>query len=45
MKEGVFAGIDLHSNYVMIGIVDENGRRLKHQKLGCDLDQIDSAAP
>ena len=42
MKQGVFAGIDLHSNNVMIGIVDEDGRRLKHQKLGCDLDQIDN---
>jgi transposase len=42
MKQRVFAGIDLHSNNVMIGIVDESGRRLKHQKLGCDLDQIDS---
>jgi hypothetical protein len=31
MKQGVCAGIDLHSNNVMIGIVDERGRRLKHQ--------------
>ncbi len=29
MTEEVFAGIDLHSNNVMIGIVDESGRRLK----------------
>ena len=42
MKKEVFAGIDLHSNNVMIGIVDEKGRRLKHQKLACDLDQITS---
>lgn len=35
------AGIDLHSNNVMIGIVDQSGRRLKHQKLDCDLEQID----
>ena len=42
MKKEVFAGIDLHSNNVMIGIVDEKGRRLKHQKLGCDLEQITS---
>ena len=41
MKQGVCAGIDLHSNNVMIGIVDESGRRLKHQKLGCDLEQIE----
>jgi transposase len=41
MKQGVCAGIDLHSNNVMIGIMDEKGHRLKHQKLGCDLDQIE----
>jgi transposase len=35
------AGIDLHSNNVMIGIVDQDGRRVKHQKLDCDLNQID----
>ena len=42
MKKRVCAGIDLHSNNVMIGIVDESGRRLKHQKIGCDLEQIES---
>lgn len=42
MKEQVCAGIDLHSNNVMLGIVDENGRRLKHQKLPCELERIDS---
>ena len=40
MKERVFAGVDLHSNNLMIGIVDEEGRRLKHQKLPCDLKQV-----
>jgi transposase len=34
------AGLDLHSNNVMIGIVDESGQRLKHQKLDCDLKKI-----
>ncbi len=42
MKQALFAGIDLHSNNVMIGIVDQSGRRLKHQKLGCDLKEITS---
>jgi transposase len=42
MKQALFAGIDLHSNNVIIGIVDESGRRLKHQKLNCDLHQIES---
>jgi transposase len=41
MTEALMAGIDLHSNNVMIGIVDESGRRVKHQKLDCDLKQID----
>lgn len=29
----MMAGIDLHSNNVMIGIIDETGQRLKQQKL------------
>jgi len=41
MTEALMAGIDLHSNNVMIGIVDQSGRRVKHQKLDCDLEQID----
>ena len=40
MTKGLMAGIDLHSNNVMIGIVDEKGRRLTHQKLPCDLPQV-----
>jgi transposase len=40
MKQTLFAGIDLHSNNVMIGIVDQSGRRVKHQQLGCDLEEI-----
>jgi transposase len=34
------AGIDLHSNNVVIGLVDESGRRLKHQKLDGQLKQV-----
>jgi transposase len=41
MTKSVFAGIDLHSNNVMIGLVDESGQRLKHQKLQCDLKEVD----
>ncbi|HEX5219001.1 MAG TPA: IS110 family transposase [Verrucomicrobiae bacterium] len=40
MNESLFAGIDLHSNNLMIGIVDQDGKRLKHQKLECDLTQV-----
>jgi transposase len=36
----VMAGIDLHSNNVMVGLVDQEGRRLGHQKLECDLKPI-----
>lgn len=41
MTKAVMAGIDLHSNNVMIGLVDQDGRRLKHQKLDCELKQVD----
>jgi len=41
MTEQLMAGIDLHSNNLVIGIVDQNGRRLKHQKLDCNLKQVD----
>ena len=40
MTKSLFAGIDLHSNNLMIGIVDQDGQRLKHQKLDCDLRQV-----
>ncbi len=40
MKESLFAGIDLHSNNLMIGIMDQDGKRLKHQKLDCNLPQV-----
>jgi transposase len=37
MTKSLMAGIDLHSNNLMIGIVDQDGQRIKHQKLPCDL--------
>ena len=40
MAKSLFAGIDLHSNNLMIGIVDQDGKRLKHQKVDCDLAQV-----
>jgi hypothetical protein len=33
----VMAGMDLHGNNVMIGIVDADGTRLRHRRLACDL--------
>jgi transposase len=40
MTKQIMAGIDLHSNNVMIGIVDQSGKRLKHQKVACELKQV-----
>jgi transposase len=34
------AGIDLHSNNLLIGIVDAAGKRVRHQKLECDLKAV-----
>ena len=35
------AGIDLHSNNLVIGIVDQSGQRLKHQKLDCNVQKVE----
>jgi transposase len=40
MTKQVIAGIDLHSNNLMIGIVDQSGKRLKHQKVDCERKQV-----
>jgi transposase len=39
MKE-YMAGIDLHSNNLVIGIMDLEGHRVAHQKLDCDLQAV-----
>lgn len=36
----LFAGIDLHSNNVMIGIVNQDGQRMEHRKLECKLKEV-----
>jgi len=36
----LMAGMDLHSNNVMVAIVDQDGKRLVHRKLGCDLAEV-----
>lgn len=38
--EKINAGIDLHSNNLVIGIIDENGKHLRHQKLECNLQRV-----
>jgi transposase len=39
-KEKYIAGIDLHSNNVMIGVINQDGKRVAHRKLDCDLQQM-----
>lgn len=39
-EDKLFAGIDLHSNNVMFGIVNQDGRRVAHRKLDCDLQEV-----
>ncbi len=36
----LMAGMDLHSNNIVVGIVDSEGKRVAHQKLPCRLDEI-----
>jgi transposase len=36
----LMAGIDLHSNNLVIGIVEAEGKRLVHQKLDCQLKKV-----
>jgi transposase len=40
MTKTLMAGIDLHSNNLMIGIVDAAGKRVVCQKLACDLKAV-----
>src|ERR1039457_2893850 len=39
-KEKLIAGIDLHSNNVMIGVINQDGKRVAHRKLGCDWGEV-----
>jgi transposase len=39
-KDKLIAGIDLHSNNVMIGVINQDGQRLAHRKLDCDLNEV-----
>lgn len=34
------AGIDLHGNNLVIGVIDQDGKRVGHRKLECDLDEV-----
>jgi transposase len=39
--EKLIAGIDLHSNNLVIGVIDQDGKRISHQKLDCDLQSVE----
>jgi transposase len=39
-KDTFIAGIDLHSNNVMIGVINQDGQRVAHRKLDCDLKAV-----
>jgi transposase len=36
----LIAGIDLHGNNLVIGVINQDGKRVMHQKLDCDLEQV-----
>jgi len=35
------AGIDLHGNNLVIGVINQDGTRLLHRKLDCSLEQVE----
>jgi transposase len=38
--ETLIAGIDLHGNNLVIGVINQDGERLMHRKLECELNQV-----
>src|SRR3974377_2352535 len=39
-KDRLIAGLDLHSNNVMIGVINQDGKRVAHRKGDCDLGEV-----
>jgi transposase len=39
-KDKLIAGIDLHGNNLVIGVINQDGKRMLHRKLDCDLQQV-----
>ena len=39
-KDRLIAGIDLHSNNLMIGVINQDGKRVAHRKLDCDFGAV-----
>ena len=42
-KDKVIAGIDLHGNNQVIGVINQDGKRLMHRKLDCELKQVEES--
>jgi transposase len=40
-NDKLMAGIDLHGNNLVIGVIDQDGTRLMHRKLDCELEQVE----
>ncbi|MBT8043978.1 MAG: IS110 family transposase [Verrucomicrobiae bacterium] len=40
MQKQLYAGIDLHSNNLVVAIVDQSGKRMNHRRLPCSLSQV-----
>jgi transposase len=41
-KDKLIAGIDLHSNNLVIGVINQDGKRLAHRKLECKLEPVEA---
>ena len=39
-NDQLIAGIDLHCNNVVIGLMNEDGKRILHRKLDCDMKEV-----
>ena len=39
-KEKLIAGIDLHGNNLVIALINQDGKRILHRKLDCELKQV-----
>ena len=40
-NDKLIAGIDLHANNLVIGVINQDGTRLMHRKLDCSLEQVE----
>jgi len=40
-NDKLIAGIDLHGNNLVIGVINQDGTRLLHRKLDCSLEQVE----